>query len=84
VKTKNPQTDPSAWGFPFLILTLLWRQQPTPGLETHVFVVAGLLALRITLLTAPSHPLLMDSGVVAAFVPDHSGGSAPDFNGIPY
>jgi len=39
---------------------------------------------RIILPAAPSHPPEADSGMPAAFVPDYSGGPAPDSNGIPY
>jgi len=39
---------------------------------------------RITLLTAPSHPVKTGQWQIAVFVPDHSGGSVPDFHRFPY
>ena len=43
---------------------------------------------RIALLPAPSHPALkhLSAGQwhIAGFVPNHSGGSVPDFNRFPY
>ena len=39
---------------------------------------------RIFLLTAPSQPAWADKWYVAAFVPEYSGGTVPDFNGIPF
>ena len=38
---------------------------------------------RITLLFAPSHPVNTGQWQSANFVPDYSGGTAPEFNGIP-
>jgi len=45
---------------------------------------AGLLALGSSY--SPRLPISLerDSGEFAAFVPDNSGGTAPDFHGIPY
>jgi hypothetical protein len=37
---------------------------------------------RIILLAVPSHSL--EQWFNTAFVPDHSGGPVPDFNGVPY
>jgi len=39
---------------------------------------------RICLLSAPSHQVSTRQWHIAEFVPDHSGGTAPDFNGIPF
>jgi len=38
---------------------------------------------RISLLPAPSPPGLPKKWLAAGFVPGHSGGTAPAFNGIP-
>lgn len=38
---------------------------------------------RIILSSAPSHSCYLNSGIFADLVPDYSGGTAPDFHGIP-
>jgi hypothetical protein len=40
--------------------------------------------LRIILLSAPSHPAKTEQWQLADFVPDYSGGTAPESHGIPY
>ena len=40
--------------------------------------------LRIILLSAPSHFACSRKSGFADFVPDYSGGTAPEFNGIPF
>ena len=49
-----------------------------------VYSPAGLLALRSSYLPRLPISVVADSGMIAAFVPDHSGGPAPGFHGIPY
>ena len=49
---------------------------------THTW--AGLLALGSFYLPRLPISLKRDSGEFATFVPDDSGGTAPDFHGIPY
>ena len=39
---------------------------------------------QINLLAAPSHSVVAEQWLVAAFVPDYSGGPVPEFNGVPY
>lgn len=40
---------------------------------------------RIILLPAPSHPELVEGQwLFAGFVPEYSGGSVPDFDGVPF
>ena len=39
---------------------------------------------RICLLSAPSHLIFTRQWPVAEVVPGYSGGTAPEFNGIPY
>lgn len=38
---------------------------------------------RINLSSAPSHSYYLNSGIFADLVPDYSGGTAPEFHGIP-
>ena len=52
-----------------------WRQDPGLGRSSDS---------RITLLAAPSHSDLPEQWLPAAFVPDYSGGTAPDSHGIPF
>jgi hypothetical protein len=44
----------------------------------------GLLGFRIVLLTAPSLSVIAEKWHFAVFVPDHSGGPAPDLHEVPY
>ncbi len=80
---KNPQTQITSLG-----ISLFYPQnfQPTP-LSTKVLYIytdrsSG---SRIILLAAPSLPTFAGQWLsIAAFVPDHSGGLAPDLHGILY
>jgi hypothetical protein len=62
-----------------------WRSYfvPVPN-YLKVYSPAGLLALRSSYLPRLPISVVADSGMIAAFVPDHSGGPAPGFHGIPY
>jgi len=60
------------------------RSQPCPRGLYSTSTWAGLLALGSSYLPRLPISLERDSGEFAAFVPDDSGGTAPDFHGIPY
>jgi len=81
---KIPRLIKPAWGCPFFALKLRHVHNPAPWIATHFFLAAGLLALGSPYGPHLPIPLLENSGIAAAFVPDHSGGPTPDFNGIPY
>jgi hypothetical protein len=59
-------------------------QSSTVDYGAHRLCAAGLLALGSAYWPRLPIPLLENSGMVAVFVPDHSGGPTPDSNGIPY
>ena len=56
----------------------------SPSIAGHAAFSGRSSGFRINLLSAPSRSLEMLNSGFADFVPDHSGGTAPDFNGIPY
>jgi len=60
-----------------------WSLRDKPGISPYrLFSCAGRYSgSRISLLATPSRS---PSGCLVAFVPDHSGGTAPDSHGIPY
>lgn len=52
--------------------------------NSAVFMIGRSSGFRIILLSAPSHFAEAKTVANADFVPDHSGGTAPGFNGIPF
>ena len=68
-------------GFPFFILLITvqpWSTQAGPAFQ------AGLLTLGSFYSPPLPIPIHRNSGIIAVFVPDHSGGPVPDFNGVPF
>jgi len=49
-----------------------------------IYIQAGLLTYGSSYSPHLPDPFSMDQWQSAAFVPDHSGGPVPDFNGVPY
>jgi type III secretory pathway component EscS len=62
----------------FIMMRCLCLPQSTGNLQGRSS------GFRIRLLTAPSHLALTRQWHGAAFVPDYSGGTTPEFNGIPF
>jgi hypothetical protein len=68
-------------GFPFFILKILLRSL---CLGQYATIQAGLLTFGSTYSPRLPIPIHRNSGMLAAFVPDYSGGPVPDLHEVPF